>query len=156
MRDKKKIYKRVDGLWAIDGNDSHVFSKKADAEAYMGVSPARKGGLMVRACGIIFVAIAAGWLASKFASNPVDPKKKEALFSCQKAIGSVSLRGDKDRPGYTNGRKIEGGWQFLWPQGSFSFQNAFGVEIPQSARCEVNASTGRISYLVVSGTAVIE
>lgn len=82
--------------------------------------------------------------------------RMNALLRCQKAIASVAAYGNSNNPGHAHGKRIDDTnvWQFLWPQGSFHFKNAFGVEVPQWARCEVDIPTGRISRLIVTGREV--
>lgn len=80
----------------------------------------------------------------------------EALSSCQRAIGLAAAYGKSNNPGYTQGKRIGNVWQFLWPRGSFHFKNGFGVDVPQSARCEVAVSTGKIVRLIVSGEEIVK
>lgn len=115
------------------------------------------------AAGVLVAVWLAWWWVASEDSRAISAKesaeqkaKMEALSLCQKTIGAVASYGSGNTPGHTSGRKIKDMWQFLWPHGSFQFKNGFGVDIPQSARCEVNVLTGRIVYLSVSGATIIQ
>src|SRR5690606_37193242 len=83
-------------------------------------------------------------------------ERLNALERCRKSIKSTAEYGEPYIPGNAQVRTphAENVWQFIWPQGSFHFKNAFGVEVPQWARCEVDIPTGRISRLIVTGREV--
>lgn len=128
--------------------------------------PLRGNRFAMAWAAVVAILAAAGlawWWASSAESRASDAEsraeqkvKMDALLRCQKAIEVVAQYGKNSRPGYTAGKKIGDVWQFLWPHGSFHFKNGFGVDVPQSARCEVEASTGRIVYLFVSGQTIIQ
>lgn len=157
MSNQKKISKRDDGLWVIEGNELHTFRTKAAAEGYLGVSSRRVNKSAIKLL-LVFAAVAFGiWAASGLNNGKTDDAgKMDALLLCQKAIEAAALYGNDNRPGHTFGKKIGEVWQFLWQHGSFHFKNGFGVDVPQSARCEVDVSTGRIVYLFVSGQTIIQ
>lgn len=165
------------GLWYIEGSTSGFATKEEAIQS----AQARKAGAATKRqsewagtvkSGVIVLALIALPLASlswwksgsaeryersklAAAQRTEDQSRLDALFKCQKEIATVAAYGKQSGPGSTGARKSGDTWQFIWPQGSFHFKNAFGVDVPQWARCEVSAPTGRISRLIVTGRDVI-
>ncbi|MCQ9618402.1 hypothetical protein L1889_18350 [Paenalcaligenes niemegkensis] len=155
---EKLISRRNDGLWVIRGIDGHTFSRKADAEAYLGRSTTPKNNLWASVFPLLLVGVLGVSVAYLFTGkrNGGDKAKMDALFLCQKSIAATAAYGKQNLPGYSEGQEGAEAWQFLWPHGTFYFKNAFGVDVPQSAKCQVDLQTGRISYLLVSDREIIK
>jgi len=90
------------------------------------------------------------------AKNERDWAKFGGLRKCRKAISSLAAYGKEVDPGSTGGVIEDGVVFFVWPRGSFHFQNAFGADVPQSAVCEVDEETGDVIRLTVSGKVVFQ
>lgn len=112
--------------------------------------------LLALALLVILGVVAGRWLAS--GGGESDPEKKQrmaALLICQKAIASSARYGKTEYPPYPEVKSGDGFFLFLWKSGDFYFKNAFGADVPQSARCEVDKQSGRIQHLAISGKVLV-
>ena len=81
--------------------------------------------------------------------------RKDALLRCQQAITSVAeVNKPSNVMNFVVGRLQQNVWHFSWPQGAFSFEGKAGVHIPQSAQCKVDAWSGQVLSLVISGQTI--
>lgn len=169
---------RPDGLWYIEDSNYGFATKKdafeglqqrlsAPADRRKAKATHRNKRIILVICAALAFVISVFWWRSGAESRAEKTLiatqqkaellfKRESLLLCQKTISATAVYGRQGLSVYTEGRVAGGSLQFLWPQGAFYFKNGFGVEVPQSARCEVNLKTGKISYLVVSGQVIVK
>jgi len=157
------------GLWYVG---TVGFATKGQAQAYIdrgmkhfdvpeiksvGSFYGLKLPLFVVALLVVLGGVFGWWVVTgRIDKDPERKQRMDALLVCQKAIASVAQFGKKEYPPYPLVQSGEDAFIFLWKSGDFYFKNAFGVDVPQSARCEVNKSTGRIQYLTVSATVLVK
>lgn len=79
------------------------------------------------------------------------------LTLCKEAIRLVSRDPDKADIPYTASSKVGPDLVYTWTNGTntIRLRNGFGLEVPASARCSVNAALGKISSLTVNGNTII-
>lgn len=174
---KKEAKQGKWGLWYVEGSTAGHATKEqaeesltdtvpqhvpagAEKEAKSNWGPAKWALAAILAVGAFF------WWQSgaderaanarlKAAADAERKTRMAALLSCQKAIRATARYGGADMPPYVPATWNASTLQFIWPEGSFHFKNGFGVSVPQWARCQVDTDKSRITYLVVTGTAVI-
>lgn len=88
--------------------------------------------------------------------SEIQSSQQQAFMSCRKAILAAAAYGKPSGPGRIEPSGTSASWVFSWPHGSFYFQNGFGAEVPQSARCEVHVDSGQILSLVISNREIIQ
>lgn len=165
------------GLWYVDGI-CYRFATREEALTHVVDERARRRQerrakrraiakwTVLTGVSLLFAAVVATWwrggaeerdLMARIEAHreEVQRSRSRALQACQEAIAVSATYGERRSPGHSDGFQTSGVWLFYWPDGSFYYQNAFGVEVPQSARCEVERETGRILSLVISGKEVL-
>lgn len=106
---------------------------------------------------IVVVGSFSWWLMGGSRSDDPDREaRRAALLSCQKTIAAAAKFGKKEYPPYPTVQTNNDYFIFSWKAGDFYFKNGFGVDVPQSAHCEVNRRTGRIEHLDISGKIMIK
>ncbi|MDC2858609.1 zinc-ribbon domain-containing protein [Delftia sp. DT-2] len=91
----------------------------------------------------------------KSSSNGISDSR--ALSLCKEGIRLVSRDPDKAQIPYAESERIGPDYVFTWTNGTntIRLRNGFGLEVPASARCSVNAALGKISSLTVNGNTII-
>lgn len=165
------------GLWYVDGV-SYGFPTREAARAHVLTLQARQRRqkrtrtssvakwVMLSTVAVSFTgAVGLWWYAGaderarrerrEAVQEEIQRSKMRALQACQEAIAVSAIYGKRKSPGPTDGHQSGHSWLFYWSDGSFYFENAHGVEVAQSAKCEVHRETGLITDLVISGKQIV-
>lgn len=82
-------------------------------------------------------------------------KVSAALLNCQQRIAGLAEYGGAETPPYTKNHGKGDEFYFAWGTGTFYFRNGFGAQVPMSASCIGNVSSGQIEHLTLNGKTIL-